>query len=113
LKAKRSKERYSECLRRYSNLCLCDSKRFSDTDGGKAEQCELIISLLEFNLKSTVMSEFDAARHKAERKQKSPPEITKLLSLNFGRLSTSSLNSLTSRMRENVRFLVLRILPRI
>ena len=53
-------------------------KRFLDSDGGKADQCELIMSLLEFNLKSTVMSEFDAARHKAERKQKSPPEMAKL-----------------------------------
>ena len=47
----------------------CDSKRFSDTDSsdsGKAEQCELIMSMLEVDLKSTVMSEFDAVRLKAE-----------------------------------------------
>ena len=43
-------------------------KRFLDSDGGKAEQCELIMSMLEVDLKSTVMSEFDAARLKAERK---------------------------------------------
>ena len=36
------------------------------------------MSLLEFNLKSTVMSEFDAVRLKAERKEKSPPEMAKL-----------------------------------
>ena len=36
------------------------------------------MSLLEFSLKSTVMSEFDTVRHKAERKQKSPPEMAKL-----------------------------------
>ena len=60
------------CLNKYNEFS--DTKRFSDTEGGtKAEQCELIMSLLEFNLKSTVMSEFDAFRHKAERKQKSPP----------------------------------------
>ncbi len=59
-------------------MYLCNSKRFSDTDRGKAEQCELIMSMLEADLKSTVMSEFDAARHKAERKQESPPEMVKL-----------------------------------
>jgi hypothetical protein len=53
--------------------------RFSDTpDSGKAEQCELIMSMVEVDLKSMVMSEFDAARLKAERKQKSPPEMAKL-----------------------------------
>ena len=49
-------------------------KRFLDSDGGKAEQCELIMSLLEANAKSKVMSEFNAVRLKAERKQK-PPEM--------------------------------------
>ncbi len=34
--------------------------------------------MLEADLKSTVMSEFDAVRHKAERTQKSPPEMAKL-----------------------------------
>ena len=43
-------------------------KRFLDSDGGKAEQCELIMSLLEANAKSKVMSEFNAVRLKAERK---------------------------------------------
>ena len=52
-------------------------KRFLDSDGGKAEQCELIMSLLEANAKSKVMSEFNAVRLKAERKQK-PPEMAKL-----------------------------------
>ena len=59
-------------------LRLQNLKRFLDSDGGKAEQCELIMSMLEVDLKSTVMSEFDAARLKAERKQKSPPEMAKL-----------------------------------
>jgi hypothetical protein len=36
------------------------------------------MSMLEVDLKSTVMSEFDAARLKAEQKQKSPPEMAKL-----------------------------------
>ena len=52
-------------------------KRFLDSDGGKDEQCELIMSLLEANAKSKVMSEFNAVRLKAERKQK-PPEMAKL-----------------------------------
>ena len=41
------------------------------------DQCELIMSLLEANAKSKVMSEFNAVRLKAERKQK-PPEMAKL-----------------------------------
>jgi hypothetical protein len=71
--SKALEDRYIYCLNKYN--FFSDTKRFSDTEGGKAEQCELIMSLLEFNLKSTVMSEFDAVRHKAERKQKSPPEM--------------------------------------
>jgi hypothetical protein len=74
--SKALEDRCRYCLNKYNEFS--DTKRFSDTEGGKADQCELIMSLLEFNLKSTVMSEFDAVRHKAERKQKSPPEMAKL-----------------------------------
>jgi hypothetical protein len=71
--SKALEDRYIYCLNKYNEFS--DTKRFSDTEGGTAAQCELIMSLLEFNLKSTVVSEFDAVRHKAERKHKSPPEM--------------------------------------
>ena len=62
--SKALEDRYIYCLNKYDEFS--DTKRFSDTDSGKAEQCELIMSMLEVDLKSTVMSEFDAVRLKAE-----------------------------------------------
>ena len=57
--------------------CRLGSSIIKNASPKKAKQCELIMSLLEANAKSKVMSEFDAARLKAERKQK-PPEMAKL-----------------------------------